>query len=117
MIPIYLGGVWFSKLLSIELKTEGGFNKENYRPLYKIVSSDEITTGIDWDTGLISTKKLDLKVQKLGKTFIWQMEWIIQIVDGRESKLNLKQLTENLGSEMKQFAIESYGNFNADLYK
>ena len=71
------------KMGDIILVDEGGFDKENYRPLYRIIASNEIPSGIDWDTGLVSAKKLDLRNKKLGKTFIWQMEWISQIIDGR----------------------------------
>ena len=78
------------KMGDIILIDEGGFQKENYRPLYKICSSDEIKIGIDWDTGLVSCKKLDLKSQKMGKLFIWQLDWIIQVIDGREKSLNFE---------------------------
>jgi hypothetical protein len=49
------------KLGDIIMIDEGGFQKENYRPMYKIASTTEIRSGIDWYTGLISCYKMDLK--------------------------------------------------------
>jgi hypothetical protein len=108
MMPLKAGDIIFIDEL--------GFQKENYRPMYKICFSEEIKTGIDWDTGLVSCRKMDLKNEKLGKTYIWQLDWIVHVIDGRQKSLNIDYISDQINEEIRQFEIESYGNTDFGIY-
>ena len=45
------------------------------------------------------------------------MDSIIQVIDGRQKKLSLDQINDEIVEEINQFAIEKYGNFDVTLYQ
>ena len=104
------------KLGDVIMIDEGGFNKENYRPLYKIVETTGFLNGINWDTGLVACKKLDLKKENMGKIFIWEMNWIMHIMDGNVKTVNIIDINKKLDNQIVSEAKESYGCFDVSLY-
>ena len=104
------------KLGDIFMIDEGGFLKENYRPLYKVIKTPGFLSGINWDTGLVACKKLDLKNEKLGKIFLWEMNWIIHIINGDSDSIDLKEMSDFVDKEIKSESKELYGTFDVTLY-
>ena len=104
------------KLGDIIMIDEGGFLKENYRPLYKIIKTDGFMSGINWDTGLVACKKLDLKNETLGKIFLWEMNWIIHILNGDSESIDIKEMSNFVDDKIKTESKEHYGSFNVSLY-
>ena len=104
------------KLGDVVMIDEGGFNKENYRPLYKIVETNGFVNGINWDTGLIACKKLDLKKENMGKIFVWEMNWIMHIMEGNIKTVNIFEINKKLDNQINSEAKECYGCFDVSLY-
>ena len=48
--------------------------------------------------------------------YIWQLDWIIQVIDGREKNIDLTKLESTIEEEINQFKVESYGDFDYSCY-
>ena len=104
------------KLGDVIMIDEGGFAKENYRPLYKIIEAEGFQGGINWDTGLVSCRKLGLKNENSGKIFIWEMNWIIHVVNGEMKSVDLNAINLFVDARILNVTKEHYGCFNVQLY-
>jgi hypothetical protein len=62
---------------------EGNFDKNRQHPWFQIVESEKFPTGIDWDNGMISTKRMGIKRES---RYNWHFKSIKAIIDGRTNK-------------------------------
>ncbi|CBY22343.1 unnamed protein product [Oikopleura dioica] len=80
----------------------GAFDKNNARPFWQIVQSEEIPTGIDFDNRIVSTVKMDLrKVQKSSRK-IWSFDAIKAVSDGRQD-LSEDQIARSMNFTPDEF--------------
>ena len=61
-------------------------------------------------------RKLGLKNENLGKIFIWEMNWIIHVVNGDIKSVDLNLINNLVGERIKNETKEHYGCFNIKLY-
>jgi len=86
--PFERGDVYGNSLVSpIKLGDycliEGNYDKNRQHPWFKVVSSKEFPTGIDWEHGMVQTEKMGLTRRSL---YTWSFKSLKAIIDGRENK-------------------------------
>ena len=85
----------------------GGFQKNDLRPFFQIVSTDRFPQGINWDERQVHCKKMDL-VNSTKRIYIFDFDYIRHVIDG-EVGLNLDDLEKDLKAERIFYSWESYG--------
>jgi len=78
---------------------KNGFDKNELNPWYEVVKSKDFPNGINFDEGLVSTKKVGRK----SKVYVWQLIWILQIVPGE------------LEEELPKYLSLIRSNFDSDM--